>query len=528
MNITEESRIFVNRIDFAVPSKSFNIYCYVTEEERLPVVTEFVLRLIRTTESVTSQQLQNFFGFTPDENIAVINSLISQKLIVWGEDDESLVLTEYATSKFDESSDLVPRFTKVEPWSVKVDFDLVSFSFVSGAKSADPGNAVVLPVRDEFLARSNDLAAKTFSSKFFEYVDKNKKAKNSKIDLYKITSVKTVWSYFHTFSVDIFVDPRDAAEISREVSGPSKSDLADHVDIILATTDALEAEKNGANYGHFVEFVSAVEDTVLSKYFSADSFLFEKYLMEVVLYKHAGYHPGTVPVFGPLYNEGNISSFIKKLDHAIRKGYKKNQSILPHLAATWIAPSITTWGRSSSVFSALEKIDRVISRYNVGEGSKVKFLFHADDHQREWEIGNRFKSHVRSAFSHGSSLYGGSLEIILVPGVIASTVFHYVPTDRPYLSFPVGYITTNAQKVQEISALVERHFLLSNGEFTPVIPRRPKKVQFAEICPEFEMIRNLMTAPEEGDADLLDDEVLESDFLVDDESEGEGEEEGVA
>lgn len=518
LNITEENRIFVNRIDFAVPSKSFNIYCYVTEEERLPVVTEFVLRLIRTTESVTSQQLQNFFGFTPDENIAVINSLISQKLIVWGEDDESLVLTEYATSKFEESSDLVPRFTKVEPWSVKVDFDLVSFSFVSGAKSADPGNAVVLPVRDEFLARSNDLAAKTFSFKFFEYVDKNKKAKNSKIDLYKIFSVKTAWSYFHTFSVDIFVDPRDTAEISREISGPNKSDLADHVDIILATTDALEAEKNGSNYGHFVEFVSAVEDTVLAKYFSADSFLFEKYLMEVVLYKHAGYHPGTVPVFGPLYNEGNISSVTKKLDLAIRKLYKKNNGILPHLAATWVAPSITTWGRNSSVFSAMEKVDRVISRYNSGEGSKVKFIFHACDSQREYEIGNRFKKHVRCAYSHSRSLFGGSLEILLVPGVMASIVFHYVPADRPYLSFPIGWTTTDAQRVKEISDIIESHFHLSGGEFTTIIPSRPKKAMFLEICPEFEMIRKIMATQGEDNAALLDDEVLEDELDADNES----------
>lgn len=478
------------------------------------MVTEFVLRLIRTTESVTSQQLQNFFGFTPDETIAVIDSLISQKLIMWGEDDESLVLTEYAMSKFDESSDSVPRFTKVEPWSVKVDFDLVSFSFVSGAKSADSGNAVVLPVKDEFLARSNDLAAKSFSSKFFEYVDKNKKTKN-KIDLYKISSVKTAWSYFHKFSVDICTDPRDATEISREVRMTDTDLVADQVDIIQATTDALEAQKNGTNYGHFIEYVSAVEDAVLARYFGDNSFLVEKYLQEVVLYKHAGYHPGTVPVFGPLYNEGNISSFTKKLDHAIRKLYKKNNSILPHLFATWVAPSITTWGRSSSVFSAFEKVDRVISKYNVGEISKAKLLFHADDSQREWEIGNRFKSHVRSAFSHGSSLFGGSLEILLVPGVIASTVFHYVPPDRPYLSFPVGYTTTNAQKVQEISRLIETHYTLSGGEFTSLIPRRHNRTSFLEVFPEFETIRTIIMAQDEGEADALDDE-----FVLDDESEG--------
>lgn len=329
MNITEENKIFVNRIDFAVPCKSFNIYCSVTEEERLPVVTEFVLRLIRTTESVTSQQLQNFFGFTSDETIAVIDSLISQKLIIWGEDDESLILTEYATSKFDESSDLVPRFTKIEPWSLKVDFDLVSFSFVSGAKSADPSNAVVLPVRDEFLAKSNDLAAKAFSSKFFEYVDKNKKAKNSKIDLYKISNVKTSWSYFHKFSLDICIDSKDATEIFREFRGLDSSNfVADNVDIIQATTEALEAEKNGTNYGHLVEYLSTVEDPILARYFGDNFFMVEKYLQEVILYKHAGYHPGTVPVFGPLYNEGNISSFTKKLDHAVRKLYKKNGSFV--------------------------------------------------------------------------------------------------------------------------------------------------------------------------------------------------------
>lgn len=292
--------------------------------------------------------------------------------------------------------------------------------------------------------------------------------------------------------------------------------------MILATTEALEAEKNAPNYEPFADYVSTVGDPLLVGYFSDGAFLIEKFLREVILYKHAGYQTGTVPVFGPLYNESNVSSLTKKLDHAIRKVYKKNHNILPHLTATWLAPSISTWGRSSTVFTALEKVDRVISKYNAGEGSKVKFLFHASDSQREWEIGNRFKSHVRSAFSYGSSLYGGALEVFLVPGVIASVVFHYVPPDRPYLSFPIGYTTTDAQKVKEISGLVEKHFQLSGGEFTPVIPRRPKKVPFSEICPEFEMLRNLMTNQEGDGAELLEDEVLEDEAMGDNESEGEG------
>lgn len=518
MNGNQESRIFVNRIDFAIPCKSFNINCSVTEEERLPVVTEFVLRLIRTTESVTSQQMQNFFGFTPDETISVIDSLISQKLIAWGEDDESLILTAYATSKFDESSDLVPRFTKVEPLSVKVDFDLVSFSFVSGDRSVDPGTAIVLPVRDDSLARSNELAEKAFSSKFFEYSEKYRKTKNSKTDLYKISSVKTAWSYFNKFSVDIFANPRDVAEISRDIRSIGSNFVADNLDIIQTTTDALEAEKNRTNSGPFFEYVSAIGDPVLLKYFDGDSFLIEKYLQEVVIYKHAGYHARTVPVFGPLYNDDFIASFTKKLDHAIRKLKKKND-IIPHLAATWIAPTITTWGRSDIISTVIEKVERVINRYNLGEGAKLKVLFLCDNPQREWEICNRYRSHIKNAFSYSKTFYGGSVEILMIPGVIASTVFHYVLPDRPYLSFPIGYTTTDARKIQEISNLIEMHFNTSSGGLTSIIPRRPKKQNFSEVFLEFEMIRNMLLSSGEDSSELLDDEALEREIEACDESE---------
>src|SRR5665811_386381 len=101
-----------NRVTFGLPVESFRIEAYIALEERLPVVTEYVLRLVRICNQVPLAGLRNYFGFSDAEVLAVTESLVKQGLLEV--DDEYARLSLFARNKFDEVGDEHPRFSKIE------------------------------------------------------------------------------------------------------------------------------------------------------------------------------------------------------------------------------------------------------------------------------------------------------------------------------------------------------------------------------------------------------------------------------
>ncbi len=116
----------VDEITFAIPAQSFDISCSISAEEALPVVTEFALRITHVCGLVSPVQLQNYFGYSEKETAAVVKALLDERLIQWHEDQ--LELTPYSKARFQDSSDDLPRFFKIQDWNGSVVFDLISFS----------------------------------------------------------------------------------------------------------------------------------------------------------------------------------------------------------------------------------------------------------------------------------------------------------------------------------------------------------------------------------------------------------------
>ena len=90
-----------NRITFGLPIETFRVEAYIALDERLPVVTEFVLRLLRVCSRVSMPALRDYFGFTDSEALAVVESLSRQGLIDLIEGDIQLSL--FAIERFEEA-----------------------------------------------------------------------------------------------------------------------------------------------------------------------------------------------------------------------------------------------------------------------------------------------------------------------------------------------------------------------------------------------------------------------------------------
>ncbi|MGT8944235.1 hypothetical protein ACSZUQ_23855, partial [Salmonella enterica subsp. enterica serovar Newport] len=145
----------VDEITFAIPAQSFAIECSISAEEALPVVTEFALRIAYVCGTLSPVQIQDFFGFTKKETDAIIQTLLNERLIKWNE-DELLELTSYALTRFQDSSDHLPRFFKIQEWSSEVIFDLISFSPAGRPNRLKRVNSLV-----ELAARNIERQSKT-------------------------------------------------------------------------------------------------------------------------------------------------------------------------------------------------------------------------------------------------------------------------------------------------------------------------------------------------------------------------------
>lgn len=106
--LTNQSMFPFNKVTIGLPVESFAIKSYIATEARMPVVTEYVLRLLRVCGAVSTESFRNYFGFTNGEAIAVAESLQRAGLVQL--DDDYLSLTTHASLQFDQSPDESPPF----------------------------------------------------------------------------------------------------------------------------------------------------------------------------------------------------------------------------------------------------------------------------------------------------------------------------------------------------------------------------------------------------------------------------------
>jgi hypothetical protein len=75
MSEVDISRLPIRPLGFNVPCRQFLIEAQVTRDKRMPVVDEFVLRVLRLCESLSIKRLGAFFGFSQMETQVVLADL---------------------------------------------------------------------------------------------------------------------------------------------------------------------------------------------------------------------------------------------------------------------------------------------------------------------------------------------------------------------------------------------------------------------------------------------------------------------
>jgi hypothetical protein len=380
----------------------------------------------------------------------LIQSLHSERLVSFNDDCE-LELTEYAKSKFSESSDEYPRFFKIENKIDNVSFNLVSFTPVDPAKPRSNALSIDLKEKDEHISKSKYFAEKSFENHFY----KISKGKLSDLpELYKISNVTTKSRYSAALPLDFYLKiDEDCVDIynSQSTEELIKSDDEIYKAIIetLSSRNDLSLVFNEQTR-FFLDYIKLFKDRVISNKLSSRNTLdFLSYLQDVHIYKTSCYGAKTQALIGNIYSkdrkiESNFHTILSKLSQ-----FKKHS-----MSICWLVPEHTLYGRTS-VFSEFIK-----SIKSIGGGNEIKLLAPIEDQQQYTVFSNSFNT-----YGYTDPVLNGQLEILLYAPYFVCVIFHYYyPSNFSSIPIPVGFLSEDQGLVEIARKLVFEH-LHSNKRY---------------------------------------------------------------
>jgi hypothetical protein len=439
-----------NRVTFGLPIESYRVDAYITRDERLPVVTEYVLRLLRVCGSVTLAGLRNFFGFTDAEALAVVDSLNRQGLVEASGED--LLLSSYANERFDQSSsDDYPRFTKVEPRRDSVTFDLLSFSPIN-ARSFGllTENSFRLDVSDEALGNSVERAKAAYYKRFHEIASFNEDLRRDAMSVYSVEDISSKRRGYLPVPVTFSISEQEQVERK----GPKWFEEGAAPELSAAFHETVSgAIPNSLTLGnaHLEKFIDAFEASWLGPYVTGKRFDIHGFARDVAAGELSA-PKGVRPVFGNLYLQHNLEQLINRIKA------RRNDQRLRFLctSAAWLAPDHYLWGRGEAFQQATAALQDSLH----GKVNDELAVFIGTEHGQEQVVANQFRGvdsgqfHAYRPANAGDATFGGRLELFLYPTGFAAALFHLALPGSPGLWAPIGFISSAPKHVAHVHKLL--------------------------------------------------------------------------
>src|SRR5208282_3863903 len=184
------ARFEIDNIDFEVPCRRFTIRATITRDRQLPVVDEFLLRMLAVLERVPIRRLRGWFGFTEAEIETVLLDLERRAYVEAAPDGG------------------VPRLVEVAPLIDHIWFDLVSRNMVprSRARSVD----YLVRLREQPSARDlpERFAREAFEANFRDYARRVKRLPDADaVNIYAVSDVEAGTYAYQSVPAVVELDP---------------------------------------------------------------------------------------------------------------------------------------------------------------------------------------------------------------------------------------------------------------------------------------------------------------------------------
>jgi len=188
-NTRSDERQTVDSFGFRIPCRKFSFTINVTRDRRLPVVDEFVLRMLKLFDRLPVQRIRQFFGFTDREIEIVMRELVERNHVVL--EGDFVRLLPAADEMFEASPDGLPRIIAVEPWRESIWFELLAKSILPADRVTAFRHLIEVKPNRREISVPTDYARDAFSQNFYEYVRTVKRVPDlDSMHLYSISHVE--------------------------------------------------------------------------------------------------------------------------------------------------------------------------------------------------------------------------------------------------------------------------------------------------------------------------------------------------
>ncbi|WP_077032757.1 hypothetical protein [Pelomonas sp. KK5] len=467
-----------NRITFALPVQPFKVTAFISTQERLPAVTEFVLRLLHTCGRVSLAAFREYFGFSEAEALSVIESLDRQGYVTLTEDE--LTLSEEMRQRFETSPDDCPWVTKLKRRTDVVPFDLLTFSRLGRAEFAfATANWVKLNPPAALLGNSLEQARRAYRESFAHIERETARSRGEERErsygVHSIESVEARKPGFVPLTVSLEVDAKNTVTVrlpNEFESGASLDLLSEFRESVSAT---LEASARSSVEG-LQEFLAMFELDFFRPYAPAEELNAHRLATDIE--RGLSAPAGIEPLFGGLYLKKNRDAVLSHV-HEARSG-RKGQSVFQS-SLGWLAPDYTLWGRGDDFRQSVDAFRKAIR--NTGKGDDL-YIFDRADERQEPAVRSKYTGtglvelHLLRPQS-SSQGWQEFLELMLYPGRFAVVMLHAALPSAPGARVPFGFITTRPKHLRMVHQLMldSGHGTRYGGRWSPNRDGAPSKAQ---------------------------------------------------
>lgn len=442
-----------NRVTFGLPVETFRFDAYIALDERLPVVTEFVLRLLRICGPVNLTTFRNYFGFTNSEALAVIDSLSRQGLLdVF---DEEVHLSRYAIERFEESGGEHPRFSKVELRSDTVMFDLISFTPLRSQGGEIPSdNLVKLDASEEAIGESAELARNAYRQRYPEVAALRSDLRDRSFGVYSVEDVESKRRNYIPIPVSFALDTdgqvRRSIDEAFERAAPTELVQFVNEQVTAAIPKNISLENTGLE-----EFTETFDLPLLRKYIQGKKFEIFQYLTDVHLTKSARHAAGVEAIFGNLYLHENSERILARLKDR-RGGHRRHGPLLSSLA--WLTPDYPLWGRGDAFAQTVALLSNELRSEHFDDD--LHLLAYAEQGEEQtvvsrYRVQRLTELHFSRSLLPDGMLMGGRLELMLYPTCFMAAVLHLPCPSDAGLWMPVGIFSSTPKHLDVAQKLLK-------------------------------------------------------------------------
>lgn len=416
---------------FNVPCRRFVLTSNIVRDRRMPLVDEFVLRILKATEKLSAARLGAFFGFSSAEIVTVVADLQNRGLL--SVSNEDVELAPAAHEHFRVGQQGVPQIVEVETWVDRLWFDLVSRNMMTPERKSPLPNLLDLTSAKAAKELPASFARDAFEQNFSEFLRKVRRINNP--DAFSLYSVSDVvpdrfGSVVLSGSFDLVLDPEP--RLVPKLLEVEAGDLARYRPLTEAMQDAVrrlnDAEPSAAG---LTEFRRLSADSTVSahhngrQHFSASAWLGDPAVRA---------NPDRMPIIGASYLKRNIKLFLGAIER--RTGRKLGSRSPGTVELVWYRPAGSAWGSSPDLQDVIPGVVGSL-RNGLPPAWRLRSTLISPASARK-EAQGRFGRLFDRGFASPASHLAAGTEILHLEGIAAMVLMRVALT--PVISIPVGFV----------------------------------------------------------------------------------------